>query len=40
LDRLIQAWFDGRSPGESFRDFAIRTTDDELQLIASGGEAA
>ena len=38
LDRLIQAWLDGRSgDGEPFRDFCIRTPDDELQAIAAGG---
>jgi ferredoxin-nitrite reductase len=38
LDRLIGAWRDGRSgDGEPFRDFCIRTPDDELQAIAAGG---
>jgi len=44
VDRLIEAWFAGRSDGESFRDFCIRTPDEELQAVAagraSGGEAA
>jgi sulfite reductase beta subunit-like hemoprotein len=38
LDRLIGAWLDGRSgDDEPFRDFCIRTPDDELQAIAAGG---
>jgi ferredoxin-nitrite reductase len=38
LDRLIGTWLDERNGNEeSFRDFAIRKTDDELQSIASGG---
>ena len=40
LDRLIEAWLTGREDGESFRDFCIRTSDDELQAIASGRSAA
>jgi len=44
VDRLIEAWFAGRSDGESFRDFCIRTPDEELQAVAAGraggGEAA
>jgi sulfite reductase beta subunit-like hemoprotein len=39
LDRLIDAWIDERTDGETFRDFAIRKTDEELQSIAKG-EAA
>jgi sulfite reductase beta subunit-like hemoprotein len=38
LDRLIQAWLDGRTgDDEPFRDFCIRTPDDELLAIAAGG---
>jgi ferredoxin-nitrite reductase len=37
LDRLIQAWLDGRAGDEPFRDFCIRTSDDELAAIAAGG---
>jgi sulfite reductase beta subunit-like hemoprotein len=45
VDGLIEAWVAGRSDGESFRDFCIRTPDEELQaatagVAASGGEAA
>ncbi len=40
LDRLIEAWLTGKEDGESFRDFCVRTTDDELQAIASGRSAA
>jgi len=36
LDRLIGAWLEHRTDGESFRDFAIRTTDDDLKAIAAG----
>jgi ferredoxin-nitrite reductase len=39
LDRLIEAWIGQRSDGETFRDFAIRKTDDELQSIARGARA-
>src|SRR5207302_10130774 len=39
VDRLIGAWLDRRSaPDETFRDFCIRTPDDELQAIAAGGD--
>ena len=37
LDRLIGTWLDERKNDESFRDFSIRKSDEELQLIASGG---
>ncbi len=38
LDRLMGAWRDGGSgDDEPFRDFCIRTPDDELQAIAAGG---
>jgi ferredoxin-nitrite reductase len=44
VDRLIEAWVGGRSDGESFRDFCIRTPDEKLLTVAageaSGGEAA
>jgi sulfite reductase (ferredoxin) len=44
VDRLIEAWVNGRQEGESFRDFCIRTPDEELQATAAGeptrGEAA
>jgi len=43
LDRLIGAWLDGKADGESFRDYCIRTPDEDLQSIATGavgGEAA
>jgi ferredoxin-nitrite reductase len=44
LDRLIGAWLEGRAGDETFRDFCIRTPDEELKAIATGepqeGEAA
>ena len=48
LDRLIEAWLGGREgDAESFRDFCIRTKDEDLAAIAAGtalahtgGEAA
>jgi sulfite reductase beta subunit-like hemoprotein len=44
VDRLIEAWMGGRDDGESFRDFCIRTPDEDLVAVAageaSGGEAA
>ncbi|HYT29171.1 MAG TPA: nitrite/sulfite reductase, partial [Actinomycetota bacterium] len=40
LDGLIGAWLDGRSAGESFRDFCIRTPDADLQALAVGEWAA
>jgi sulfite reductase beta subunit-like hemoprotein len=40
LDRLIQAWLDGRAGDEPFRDFCIRTPDDELLAIAAGERTA
>jgi ferredoxin-nitrite reductase len=42
LDRLIGAWLEARGAGdETFRDFCIRTSDEDLQAIAAGeGEAA
>jgi len=39
IDRLIGAWLDGRATAnETFRDFCIRTPDEELHAIAAGGE--
>jgi sulfite reductase beta subunit-like hemoprotein len=47
LDRLIEAWIEGRNGHqETFRDFCIRTSDEDLAAIAAGtlantgGEAA
>jgi hypothetical protein len=47
LDRLIGAWVEGRQGPETFRDFCIRTSDEDLAAIAAGtvtantgGEAA
>jgi len=46
LDGLIGAWLDDRRGDETFRDFCIRTPDEDLQRIAAGsgrdgeGEAA
>jgi sulfite reductase beta subunit-like hemoprotein len=46
LDGLIAAWLDDRRGDETFRDFCIRTPDEDLQRIAAGigsdgeGEAA
>ena len=40
LDRLIDAWLTGRTDQESFRDFCIRTSDEDLVAIAQGKEAA
>ena len=40
VDRLIEAWLaarDSNGSAETFRDFCIRTPDDELQSIAAGG---
>jgi sulfite reductase beta subunit-like hemoprotein len=31
---LVRGWVAGRKPGESFRDFCTRTTDDELSRLA------
>ena len=39
LDRLIEAWLEGRMGTESFRDFCIRTDDTELVAIAAGTAA-
>ncbi|MBI4259778.1 MAG: nitrite/sulfite reductase, partial [Actinobacteria bacterium] len=39
LDRLIGAWIDRRGEDESFRDFCIRTPDEDLVGIAGGGGA-
>jgi ferredoxin-nitrite reductase len=36
LDRLIGAWLEGRAPGETFRDFCTRTSDEDLLAIAGG----
>jgi ferredoxin-nitrite reductase len=36
LDRLIGTWLEQGVDGESFRDFAIRTTDEDLAAIATG----
>jgi ferredoxin-nitrite reductase len=33
VERLIVAWLDARSPGESFRAYCDRTTDDELGVL-------
>ena len=33
VERLIVAWLEGRSPGESFRAYCDRTTDDELGVL-------
>jgi ferredoxin-nitrite reductase len=39
LDRLIEAWLARADrEDEPFRDFCIRTSDDELAAIAAGGE--
>ena len=40
LDRLIEGWLSGRDGQESFRDFCIRTSDEDLVAIAQGKEAA
>jgi ferredoxin-nitrite reductase len=34
LDRLIEGWLSGREPQESFRDFCIRTSDEDLLAMA------
>ena len=39
LDRLIEAWLGGRQGPESFRDFCIRTKDEDLVAIAAGSPA-
>jgi ferredoxin-nitrite reductase len=36
LDRLIEAWLEGRNGLESFRDFCIRTPDEDLVAVAAG----
>ena len=39
LDRLIGAWLAAKGDGgETFRDFCIRTGDDDLRAIAAGTE--
>ena len=40
LDRLIEAWLGGRNGLETFRDFCIRTSDQDLVAIAAGPAAA
>jgi sulfite reductase beta subunit-like hemoprotein len=40
LDRLIEGWLSGRDGQESFRDFCIRTSDEDLVAMAHGKEAA
>ncbi len=40
LDRLLEAWFAGRTDGESFRDFWIRTPDEDLVAVAAGPSGA
>ena len=39
LDRLIEGWLSGRTDQESFRDFCIRTSDEDLVAMAHGREA-
>jgi ferredoxin-nitrite reductase len=39
VDGLIGAWVEGRSDGESFRDFCIRTPDEELQALTGSASA-
>jgi sulfite reductase (ferredoxin) len=34
VDRLVSAWLEARRPGEDFRAFSDRTSDDELGVIA------
>jgi sulfite reductase beta subunit-like hemoprotein len=36
VDGLIEAWIGGRADGEPFRDFCIRTQDEDLQAAAAG----
>jgi len=33
VERLIAAWLEGRTDGESFRSYCDRTTDDELGVL-------
>jgi sulfite reductase beta subunit-like hemoprotein len=40
VDGLIEAWVAGRAEGESFRDFCIRTPDEELRALTASPEAA
>jgi sulfite reductase beta subunit-like hemoprotein len=34
VDRLVEGWLAGRGPGEDFRDFCDRTSDEELGSLA------
>jgi sulfite reductase beta subunit-like hemoprotein len=36
LDRLIEGWLNGRDGDETFRDFCIRTSDQDLVAMAGG----
>ena len=33
VERLVEGWLAGRSEGESFREFSVRTTDEELGVL-------
>ena len=34
VDRLVAGWLAGRTPGEGFRTFCDRTSDEELGILA------
>jgi sulfite reductase (ferredoxin) len=36
IERLLRQYLDGRRPGESFRQFAARHTDEELRAFLAG----
>jgi len=40
IERLLRGYLDERRPGESFREFAARHTDDELRALLAGGLVA
>jgi len=40
IERLLRGYLDERRPGEGFREFAARHTDDELRALLAGGLVA
>jgi sulfite reductase (ferredoxin) len=40
IERLLRTYLDERRPGESFREFAARHTDDDLRAFLAGGLVA
>lgn len=39
VERLVEGWLDRREPGESFQQFARRSSDEDLIALASGASA-